>query len=53
MGEETARAMRKPVLEMDARRPNAWSVGGLDAAARGDLAECVQLLQSSAWYVTY
>ena len=28
----------KAVNQMDIRRPHAWSVGGLDAAARGDLA---------------
>jgi hypothetical protein len=50
MGEAVAvRPMRKPVLEMDIRRPNAWRVGGLDAAARGALTECVQLFQSGAW----
>ena len=40
---------RKPVLEMDTRRPNAWRVCGLDAAARGELAQCVRLAESGAW----
>ena len=48
--DERATAMaRKPVLEMDTRRPNAWRVCGLDAAARGELAQCVRLAESGAW----